>query len=215
MIVKRNKFKEGIFKFFELFNLGVFKLLPRTSTKEIKRLFGNKELVGVEIGVYEGKNAKSILDNLNIRKLFLVDPYKSYTDKDCMKLENHHTQKELKDAFNKAFARLSRYKDKVEFKRNNSDEAINSIPNDLDFVYIDGAHDYESIKKDLKLYYPKLKKGGVLSGHDIQLRDVWRAVFAFAIKHKLTPIIEINDWFMIKTKEDEKKRNEKIKENGL
>ena len=36
----------------------------------------------------------------------------------------------------------------------------------LDFVFIDAAHDYESVTKDLKAWYPKVKKGGVIAGHD-------------------------------------------------
>lgn len=38
--------------------------------------------------------------------------------------------------------------------------------NSIDFIYIDALHDYESVKKDLHGWYPKVKKGGILSGHD-------------------------------------------------
>ena len=44
---------------------------------------------------------------------------------------------------------------------------ITSFPdNYFDFVYIDGDHSYEGSKSDLKNYYPKVKRGGVISGHD-------------------------------------------------
>lgn len=36
----------------------------------------------------------------------------------------------------------------------------------LDFVYIDADHNYEPFKKDLEVWYPKVKKGGVFAGHD-------------------------------------------------
>lgn len=36
----------------------------------------------------------------------------------------------------------------------------------LDYVYIDGNHAYDYVKLDLETWYPKLKKGGILAGHD-------------------------------------------------
>jgi len=36
----------------------------------------------------------------------------------------------------------------------------------IDFVYIDGDHSYESVVKDITLYLPKIRKGGIIAGHD-------------------------------------------------
>ena len=36
----------------------------------------------------------------------------------------------------------------------------------LDLVYIDAAHDYESVKQDILTWLPKIKKGGFIAGHD-------------------------------------------------
>ena len=36
----------------------------------------------------------------------------------------------------------------------------------LDFVFIDAAHDYVSIKRDIAIWWPKVKVGGILAGHD-------------------------------------------------
>jgi hypothetical protein len=35
-----------------------------------------------------------------------------------------------------------------------------------DFIYIDGQHDYDLMKKIIQLYLPKVKKGGLIGGHD-------------------------------------------------
>lgn len=36
----------------------------------------------------------------------------------------------------------------------------------LDFVFIDASHDYQSVKDDIEAWYPKVRQGGVISGHD-------------------------------------------------
>jgi predicted O-methyltransferase YrrM len=40
---------------------------------------------------------------------------------------------------------------------------------ELDMVYIDGRHDYPSVIADLKAWLPKIKPGGWMTGHDIDL----------------------------------------------
>ena len=50
----------------------------------------------------------------------------------------------------------------------------------LDFVFIDAAHEYESVKEDIEAWYPKVKKGGIFSGHDYpSWTQVVRAVEEF------------------------------------
>ena len=67
---------------------------------------------------------------------------------------------------------MKKHSDKIQFIKLTSEQAIRLsclIPNDLDFVYIDGNHDYDYVKKDLELYYPKLKGGGVLGGDNFEV----------------------------------------------
>ena len=46
----------------------------------------------------------------------------------------------------------------------------------MDFVFIDADHRYESVKADIRAWVPKLRPGGMLSGHDIDYPSVLRAV---------------------------------------
>ena len=47
----------------------------------------------------------------------------------------------------------------------------------LDFVFIDASHDYENVKADLIAWYPKVKKGGIISGHDYLGEYEWPGVY--------------------------------------
>jgi hypothetical protein len=39
-------------------------------------------------------------------------------------------------------------------------------PASVDFVFIDAGHDYQSVLSDLAAWWPRVKPGGVLAGHD-------------------------------------------------
>lgn len=50
--------------------------------------------------------------------------------------------------------------------------------NSLDFVFIDANHHYEFVKKDIEAWFPKVKTGGYIGGHDYR-KDVKVAVDEF------------------------------------
>lgn len=47
---------------------------------------------------------------------------------------------------------------------------------ELDFIFVDAGHEYEDVKADIQAWYPKIKKGGYMIGHDINQTQVRRAV---------------------------------------
>jgi len=122
-------------------------------------------LVGVEIGARDGFNLQYILETLNIKKLYAVDIVCNF------KLDHN----------------LDAFGDKVEFIKAFSKDAAQHIPDDLDFVYIDGDHTYQGVKDDIKTYFPKIKPGGVIGGHDytIQHYGLVKAVSEFLMELKL------------------------------
>jgi len=78
-----------------------------------------------------------------------------------------------------------------------SSEAAASMYSDgmLDFVYVDADHHYENVCKDIMAWIPKLKKGGIMAGHDYHnYEGVRRAV------NQLLPgfqLVSQNSWMYV------------------
>lgn len=182
----------------DFFNLKISRSYPRPMIRFIKTL-SDKELVGVEIGVYHGRNALSILKALPIEKLYLIDPYLNYTEY----TDDYGNELSLDIAFDIAKKNLSEFEDKITFIRKISSDAINDIPNNVDFIYIDGNHKYEYVIQDMELYWDKLKIGGVIGGHDIENGfcsehdGIVKAFVEFAIDKKKC-YIQSPDWWLVK-----------------
>jgi hypothetical protein len=76
--------------------------------------------------------------------------------------------------------------------------SVDDIPDDLDFVYIDSDHMYPTTKMEIKSYYPKLKKGGILGGHDYDfmfngMSTIKKAVDLFVKYYKLELYTKFDD----------------------
>jgi hypothetical protein len=165
---------------------------PVTSYLNTLKLY---DMVGVEIGTSYGENAKSMLTNLDIYKLYLVDPYMTYSGYETA--EPHATDDVM---FLKAKNNLEPFESKVVFIRKMSEDAVQDIPDNVDFVYIDGNHAYEYVKKDIMLYFPKVRKGGVIGGHDFcaSFPGVARAVLEFVDLNGLELQGLERDWWIQK-----------------
>jgi hypothetical protein len=181
----------------------------RGSTKEFKLLGMSSDLIGVEIGVHEAYNSLDILKNVNIEKLYLVDAWEEYEENGNI-IKGLYGCDDMNITFNKAKELLKGYEDKNIWIRKFSHDAIVNIPDNLDFVYIDGNHSYESVKQDIEDYYPKVKSGGILSGHDYVFSEVRKAVNEFGIKNnyrinnsflnireEFDPLLGV-DWWLVK-----------------
>jgi len=157
-------------------------------------IIDKKDLIGVEIGVDNGDNALNILQNLDIKRLYLIDPYNSWLGKG--------KKAGSKLAYREAVNKLKDYKDKIIWILEKSEDVVSIIPNDLDFVYIDGNHSYEFVKKDIELYVPKVKSGGLIAGHDFNILDVLVAVMGYfnckGVNYcNSRDCKDVQDWFYI------------------
>jgi hypothetical protein len=162
-------------------------------TRYIKENYKATDLIGVEIGVANGINAFTMLKNLPIKKLYLVDPYEPWLDTDSGEMQFVAEHEKI------CYRRLSPFKDKTVFIKKYSDAAVNDIQEYVDFVYIDGDHDYDFVKKDINSYYPKVKQGGILGGHDFwgSYKGVVLAVLDFVKENNLELHTNECDWWVV------------------
>lgn len=113
---------------------------------------------GVEVGVERGIFAEEILKHAT--HLYLVDPWKAY------KGYREYVSQEKLDGFlteveNKFM------EDQITIVREFSVPASEKFADEsMDFVYIDGNHSYENVKADIEAWHKKVKKGGIVAGHD-------------------------------------------------
>lgn len=119
---------------------------------------------GVEIGCAFGGFSERILEQW-IGTLHLVDPWIQQPDNVYREITNHAAPWENWYALAKA--NTERFGDRAVFHRMFSHEAAPLFADEsLDFVYIDGNHSFEAVTQDLALWYPKVRPGGLFSGHD-------------------------------------------------
>lgn len=120
--------------------------------------------VAVEVGVFKAQFSRHILENWD-GTLWLVDPWRAFEDGEGYVDASNHREHET--AYLEAMQNLTGFERRAFMLRGlSSDMASRFEDESLDFVYIDGNHAYKWVKEDIKLWWPKLRKGGVLAGHD-------------------------------------------------
>ena len=131
---------------------------------------------GIEVGVRNGGNSKQLLQNTSFSegKFIALDCWREVKERPTFN-DASYQQTQLDAQYNSV---NNMFKDKsyVEVVRDFSVEGSEKFEdNYFDFIYIDAAHDYRSVKEDLEAWWPKLKSGGILSGHDyFEDTRVWR-----------------------------------------
>lgn len=121
---------------------------------------------GVEIGVRLGDFSELILGQSNLSTLYSIDPWKAFSMEEYND-GNNVSQQEQEERYQLTVERLSKFKERSIIIRKTSKEASTEFcNNELDFIFIDGNHSYESVKEDLHLWWNKVRIGGLCSGDD-------------------------------------------------
>ncbi len=140
-----------------------------------------KNSVCAEIGVDEGQFSRQILDSTTPKRLHLIDPYKHHEHADEYERSRYGglgsggqtIMDERHEKVRERFAREIR-SGQVQMHRNFSNEISDDFEDSyFDWIYIDGNHLHKFVRQDLKLYYPKVRPGGYITGDDYGIEGWW------------------------------------------
>ena len=161
--------------------------------------------VGAEIGTAKGVYAEVIAKSG--LKLYAIDPWLVYDgyvkgEDEKERKAGGYDQQEMDRQYEHVKKLLAPYDCTI--IRKTSMEALADIPNEsLDFVYIDANHEFKYVVEDIYEWSKKVRKGGVISGHDY-LFTTPRVSDKIHVKHVLpayTAAYEIYPWYIIGRKD--------------
>jgi hypothetical protein len=137
-----------------------------------------KPLKAIEIGVFEGRSALWLLENVLVNPeclLILVDSYRYQKPR---KPGNEISQSQLNAAKEKAASVLGPYWSRCWWRQKFSEEVLPSLqPGSFDMIRVDGDHRPHSTLQDMVLSWRLLKTGGLLIVDDVpskQHRGHWK-----------------------------------------
>jgi SAM-dependent methyltransferase len=172
----------------------------------------------VEVGCKEGRTTGHILKTVPDSRVIAIDPWCAMPDQKGVKGGETYEAWDFEDIekqFRKNVECDSWTGPRLYMRRETGDETIaflNRTPTFLmegafgpiDCIFIDAAHDYENVKKDIRLWWPKLRIGGVFCFHDFNHKwpGVERAIAeSFDLMH--VGVAPDSVGFVIKASEDQ------------
>ena len=131
--------------------------------------------VGAEIGVCKGANASTLLRVTKPKKLHLVDVWVRDPLTEIHHPEDLHYndwESDVRDLFSNEINNNSVIIHKIA-----SIEFLNSLnDNYLDWIYLDSDHSYDNVSQEIALSILKVKKGGIIAGHDFVVHEeAWKS----------------------------------------
>lgn len=170
--------------------------IPNKNREDLADLFGKLGFkTGAEIGVEQGVYSEVLCRYNPGLKLYCVDAWTAYGG------YREHVSQEKLDGFMEITRK--RLKDfNVELIKGWSVEAADRFEDkSLDFVYLDANHDFTNVVRDLDAWARKVRKGGIVAGHD------YRFVSNMMTKYGVIPAVngwtqayQIKPWFLLGSK---------------
>lgn len=169
---------------------------------ELAKYFGELGFkLGAEIGVEKGYYSEVLLQNIPGLKLYCIDWWEGYPG--YMDIRRWKTFASIRDIVNK---RLAPYNCEL-IKKYSMDAVKDFADESLDFVYIDANHQYGYVRDDIREWSKKIRKGGIISGHDYYHTragncGVIQAVDEYVRDNNL--VLNLTDWDDQNPREDDR-----------
>ena len=137
----------------------------------------NKYKTIVEVGVYQGILAKYLLNECKLTKYYMVDPWVVYLEPEGT-IGKIKSQEEWERTFRKVLKVVKKHEEVVKILRMTSKEASEKFKSlSIDLGFIDARHVFDHVVEDIRLWWPIVRIGGTLSGHDFKQKQVKEAVY--------------------------------------
>lgn len=144
-----------------------------------------KNAVVAELGVDKGDFSKSILDTTQPSKLHLVDLWNTERYHEGKKL---HVQKRFENEINS---------NQVEVNIGLSTSVVDQFPDQyFDWIYIDTDHSYSTTASELQKYKSKMKKNGIICGHDYKLGN-WDGMVRYGVIEAVAEFCVRENWELL------------------
>lgn len=184
------------------FNLDVNQRLPIAiadfGRNQLAELFHELDFkIGVEVGVAAGEYSEILAKANPQMKLYGIDPWKPL--RDYRDYTRRSTFDRLRQDAEKRLASFANY----EFIKKLSMEAVHDFDNEsLDFVYIDGNHNFQNVTNDIVEWSKKVKPGGIISGHDYFKPGNRAPIHVVQVLQGYTDAYKIRPWFVLGNQAD-------------
>ena len=134
----------------------------RSDIPTLLRRMGARQIC--EVGVCEGSHFRSLITAESVTHAVAVD---LWTETGIRAHNDCYTPQSELDRMHNTMLELAKVDARVQVIKNYSPLAAKEFPDGyFDFVYIDGDHTYPGVWIDLCEWFPKVRSGGVLAGHD-------------------------------------------------
>lgn len=153
--------------------------------------------VGAEIGVYKGEFSEKIARSG--LTLYAIDPWQIYKG-----FENQRGQARLDFQYEHTKRVLTPYPNAKIIRKTSMDAVEDFEDGSLDFVYIDANHEFRYIAEDLAEWTKKVRKGGIVAGHDYFFVKTGTGAQIWHVAHVLKAYIGafgITNWYLLGRKD--------------